>query len=161
MNTKKLFASAAAAAALCMASGCATVEFTSPGSLDGIVVTGATGNPSHLIMVDTVGYYMFWTIPLVTGDLRWNEDTKSIEGGTVFFQDQVGLDEVQNAMVKYAESRNCDLADVSFYDSDTSYAGPSYSGIIGIFFGSSRMGVSAVLIPRKDKAGSADAKQAN
>ena len=158
MKTKKLFASAAAAAALCFAQGCATVNFTAPGSLDGIVVTGAAGKPSQIVMIDTVGYYMFWTIPLASGDLRWNEGSQSIEGGTALFKDLVGLDEVQNALNKYAESRNCDLADVSFYDSDTSYAGPSYSGIIGIFFGSSRMGVSAVLVPREGKAAVKPAK---
>ena len=42
------------------------------------------------------------------------------------------------------------MVDVNFYDDDTSYAGASYEGLIGMLFGSSSMGVSAVLVPRKN-----------
>ena len=100
------------------------------------------------MLIDTSGFYMFWTIPLVSGDLRWNEQKKSIEGGTSFFKDQVGVDELQSALLKIAESRNCDLADVYVRDSDASYAGPSYGGAVGSCFGSSHMSISAVLVPR-------------
>jgi hypothetical protein len=103
-------------------------------------------------MIDTSGYYMFWTIPLVSGDLRWNDRNKTIEGGTSFFKDQVGLAELQNALIKLAESRNCDLAEVYYNDSDASYAGVSYGGAIGTCFGSSQMCVSALLVPRRTSA---------
>jgi hypothetical protein len=36
-----------------------------------------------------------------------------------------------------------------FDDSDTTFANVSYGGIIGAFFGSSHMGVSGVLVPKK------------
>ena len=88
---------------------------------------------------------MFWTIPLVSGDLRWDAETQEICGGTSFFRDQVGFNELQDALLKIAETRNCDLADVYFSDSDSSYAGVSYGGAIGALFGSSHMGVSAYL----------------
>jgi hypothetical protein len=42
-----------------------------------------------------------------------------------------------------------DVIDIVFDDSDTSYAGVSYEGIIGLFFGSSHIGVSGVLVPKK------------
>ena len=95
---------------------------------------------------------MFWTIPLVSGDLRWNDRSKTIEGGTSFFKDQVGLAELQNALIKLAESRNCDLAEVYYNDSDASYAGVSYGGAIGTCFGSSQMCVFALLVPRRTSA---------
>jgi hypothetical protein len=57
--------------------------------------------------------------------------------------------ELQDALLRYADGRGCDVVDVSYFDSDDSYAGASYEGLIGIFFGSSTMGVSAVLVPRK------------
>ena len=131
--------------------GCASVTYSSPQALSGITIKGAADAPRQLVFIDTTGYYVLWTLPLVSGDLRWNADTQSIEGGTAFFQDQVGVEELQNALLKIAESRNCDLVDVNYYDSDTSYAGPSYSGAVGTLFGSSRMSVSAVLVPRKMK----------
>ena len=136
-----------------MMAGCATVEYSSPGMLRNVTVKGADGaETGQVVSITTSGYYMLWTIPLVSGDLRWNAETQEIYGGTSFFQDQVGFNELQDALLKIAETRNCDLADVSFGDSDNSYAGVSYGGAIGTLFGSSHMGVSAILVPRKAMA---------
>ena len=131
--------------------GCASVDYSSTRALSGITIKGAADSPRQLVFIDTAGFYVLWTIPVASGDLRWNAAKQSIEGGIAFFQDQVGVEELQNALLKIAESRNCELVDVNFYDSDTSYAGPSYSGAVGTLFGSSRMSVSAVLVPRKTK----------
>ena len=134
------------------ATGCATVYRSSPGSLDGLAYMGAKDAPSELIYITTTGYYFLWTIPIVSGDLRWNDQTKSINGGTCFFRDMVGATELQDALLKIAETRNCDVIDIAYHDTDTSYAGPSYGGAIGVFFGSSQIGVSGVLVPRAPKA---------
>ena len=146
----RLIAAAAGAAALSLASGCATVTYSSQGALDGVVLDGAAGPASQQVFISTTGHHMFWSIPLTSGDIRWNPETQSINGGFVFFRDLVGVEEVQEALLKIAESRNCDLVGVSFSDDDTSYAGASYGGIIGAFFGSSRISVSAVLVPRRN-----------
>ena len=146
---KELMKIGAAALIALVAAGCATVTYTSPGMLDNVSVKGVEGRkPGQAVLIDTSGFFMFWTIPLVSGDLRWNEQKKSIEGGTSFFKDQVGVDELQSALLKIAESRNCDLADVHIHDADASYAGPSYGGAVGTCFGSSHMSISAVLVPR-------------
>ena len=134
------------------ATGCATVYSSSQGALDGLTYKGANGAPSEHIYITTTGYYFMWTLPLASGDLRWNEQTKSINGGTCLFSDQVGVTELQDALLKIAETRNCDVIDIAFYDSDTSYAGVSTGGAIGALFGSSQIGISGVLVPRKDKS---------
>ena len=74
---------------------------------------------------------------------------RSISGGTSFFSNHVKASELQNSLVNLAKSRNCDLADVNYFDGDASYAGVSYEGAVGTCFGSSRMSVSAILVPRK------------
>ena len=140
---------AAALLAACSA-GCATIKYSSPDALDGVVIKGAQGAPREQVFIETSGYYMFWMIPLLSGDVRWNDGTHNIEGGFSLFKDFVSLAEVQNALTKLAESRECDLAEVYFYDADTSYAGVSYVGAIGSIFGSSRMCASAVLIPKEN-----------
>ena len=84
--------------------------------------------------------------------LRWDDAKREIKGGFSFFTDQVGFQELQTALQKIAEVRNCDLADVNFHDSDAFYADVSYAGIIGSLFGSSHMGVSAILVPRENIA---------
>ena len=147
---KKLMKIGAVALIASMAAGCASVTYSSPGALKGVSVRGVKNvEGAQFVMIDTSGYYMFWTIPLVSGDLRWNPAKRSIEGGTSLFKDQVGLSELQSALIQLAESRNCDLAEVYFNDTDATYAGVSYSGAIGSCFGSSQMCVSALLVPRK------------
>ena len=142
-----------AAAALSVCSGCATITTSKEGRLDGVVVKGADGAPVEHVWIGTSGEFLFWSIPIATGRFRWNEKTQKLETGTAWFRDFVSIADVQDALLKYADSRNCDLADVMYYDADTSYAGASYEGLLGMLFGSSSMGVSAVLIPRKGATG--------
>ena len=155
MNHKTLSCAVAVGAAFfaAMVSGCASVEYSSPGMLKNVTVKGAPGAAAgQHVAITTSGYYMLWCIPLVSGDLRWDDEKREIKGGFSFFTDQVGFQELQTALQKIAEVRNCDLADVNFHDSDGFYADVSYAGIVGSLFGSSHMGVSAILVPRKNSA---------
>ena len=146
---KTLKTGALAAALAVMAAGCATENYSTMGALDGVSVKGIEGKrASQQVVISTSGYYVLWTIPLVSGDLKWNPETKSINGGFSLFSDQVGVTELQTALLNIAESRNCDLADVHYSDSDQSFAGASEIGLIGALFGSSQMSVSALLVPR-------------
>ena len=133
-----------------MISGCATVNYSSHGALKNVTVEGSKDAAAgQMVAITTSGYYMLWTIPLASGDLRWDPAAGEIKGGTSLFSDQVGYSELQDALHKIAERRNCDLAEVYFDNSDCSYADVSYAGLIGAFFGSSHMNVSAILVPRK------------
>ena len=150
-KTARPLLAGAAALFAAMIAGCASVDYSSAGILRNASVKWAKGAESgQVVTINTYGYYLFSTIPLVSGDLRWDPAANDIKGGTSFFQDQVGFYELQNALLKIAESRNCDLAEVYFNDSDGFYAEASYGGIIGSCFGSSQMGVSAILVPRKN-----------
>ena len=133
-----------------MVTGCASVEYSSPGKLANVSVKGAPGaEAGRHVVITTTGYNMFWSVPLVSGDLRWDGAKREIKGGFSLFTDQVGFQELQTALQKIAETRNCDLADVSFHDADGFYADVSWGGLIGMFFGSSQMSISAILVPRE------------
>lgn len=139
-----------AALLVSLAAGCASVTYSSSDKLDGIALKGVRDAESRqLVLIETSGYYLFWTIPLASGDLRWSDEKKSIKGGTSLFRDQVGITEIQEALLKIAETRNCDLGEVYYNDSDSTYAGISYTGLLGMFFGQSQMSASAVLVPRE------------
>lgn len=142
----------AAAALLLLFGGCASLTCSTPGMLDGITIKDSFGEPSQVVVIQTSVFYLFWSLPIASGDLSWNEEKQNIEGGVTFFEDQAGVEEIQTALMKYAESRNCDLADVNFNDADTSYGDVSYEGALGVLFGSSDLSVSAVLIPRTTAA---------
>ena len=155
MNHKTITHAVAGVAALfaVMVTGCATVEYSSPGKLKNVSVKGAPGaEAGRHVAITTTGYNMFWCIPLASGDLRWDTTKGDIRGGFSLFSDMVGFQELQTALQKIAETRNCNLADVSFHDSDGFYADVSWGGLIGMFFGSSQMGVSAILVPRENIA---------
>ena len=133
-----------------LVTGCASVTYSSPGTLESLSIKGAEGAESgQIVTISTTGYYLLWTIPLVSGDLRWDPEQCDIKGGASFFRDQVGYNELQDVLLKIAENRNSNLAEVYFSDSDDIYAEVSEGGLIAAFFGSSQMCVSAVLIPRK------------
>lgn len=152
-NMARPVLAASAALLAAMMTGCASVDYSSAGMLNDMTIKGAKGaEAGQVVSLTTTGYYMLWTIPLASGDLEWDPVKRSIKGGTTFFSDQVGITELQEALQNIAETKNCDLADVYFYDSDTSYASVSESGLIGTLFGSSQIGVSAILVPRAAKA---------
>ena len=152
-KTMKLAVAGVAAILAAMVTGCATVEYSSPGKLKNVSVKGAPGaEAGRHVAITTSGYYMLWCIPLASGDLRWDDETREIKGGFSFFSDQVSFQDLQTALQKIAETRNCNLADVNFHDSDSFYADVSYAGIVGSLFGSSQMGVSAILVPRENIA---------
>lgn len=144
--------SMSAVGALAVCSGCASIMSSKPGALDGVTVKGAGGPVAEVVYLEADGGYVLCSLPIASGKFVWNEETKQLETTTVFFEDCVGITEVQEALQKYAESKNCVLAEVSFTDSDAFLADAScYEGMIGTLFSSSSMGVSAVLVPRNDE----------
>ena len=136
------------AAMVALATGCASIQCTSPGLLEGVKVKGADGAPSQLVFIESAGFYMFWSVPLASGDVRWNEEKKNIEGGFSLFKNHITMDNMQTAITKYAESRDCDLVDILYNVSGSSFASASQAGLIGSLFGSAQMSVSGVLVPR-------------
>ncbi len=128
--------------------GCATITSVPYDTLDGIKLDGTDRKPSEVVFIESTGFYILWQVPLFSGDIRWNSEKKSIEGGVSFFKDHVSISNLQNAITNYADSRNCDLVDVIYDNMSASYAEASETGLIGAFFGSATINVSAVLVPR-------------
>ncbi len=136
------------AAFVVLVTGCATITTTSYDTLNGVKLMGTDRKPSEVVFIESKGYYILWQVPICSGDIRWNNEKKSIEGGFSLFRDHVSLANLQNAITNYADSRNCDLVDVIYNDSNESYAEASETGLIGALFGSATINVSAVLVPR-------------
>ena len=128
--------------------GCATITSTPYDKLDGVKLEGTDGKPSEVVFIESTGFYILWQVPIFSGDIRWNKEKKSIEGGFSLFRDHVSLANLQTAITNYADSRNCDLVDVIYNNTNASYAEASETGLIGALFGSATINVSAVLVPR-------------
>lgn len=145
---KGMAAAGMAAAMAVLAPGCASVECSSPNDLADVTVKGVAGQAREHVVIDTAGYYLFGVIPLATGDVRWDERRRSIKGGTSLFRDHIGEAKLQNALVNLAKSRDCDLADVSYYADGETFANCD-NCFLGALLYRSGMGVSATLVPRK------------
>ena len=131
--------------------GCATFTSTPYDKLDGVILNGTDRKTSEVVFMESTGFYILWQVPLFSGDIRWNNEKKSIEGGVSFFKDHISLANLQNAITNYADSRNCDLVDVIYNDTNASYAEASETGLIGALFCSATINVSAVLVPRNNE----------
>ncbi len=99
-------------AASVLLGGCSTVIISSPGTLSGVDVKGADGKADRVIMVANEGYYLFQWLPLVAGDVTWNEKDNDLSGGTKLFSNQLKADRMIEAISRYAARENCDLVDV-------------------------------------------------
>lgn len=104
-------------------SGCCTVIISSPGTLAGVDVKGAGGKADRVIMIENEGYYLFRAIPIVAGDVCWNEETDEIRGGIRFCSEQLTPRRMLNAICRYAERENCELIDVVINDKYTAPVG--------------------------------------
>ena len=131
-----------------LATGCATVSTTSRGALDGIKINGTEGKPSEVVFLESSSAYIFWSLPLCSGDIKWNDEKKCLEPGFHMFKDNLSLASMQNTLISYADNRNCDLVDIIYNNSCASYADASETGLIGALFSSATINVSAVLVPR-------------
>ena len=131
--------------------GCATITSASYDTLDGVKLDGTDRKPSEVVFIESTGFYILWAIPIFSGDIRWNSEKKNIEGGVSLFKDKISLANLQNAIANYADSRNCDLVDVIYNDTNASYAEASETGLIGALFCSATINVSAVLVPRNNE----------
>ena len=145
---KNILKSILIAAFAVLITGCATITSTPYDKLDGIKLDGTDGKPSEVVFIESTGFYILWQVPIFSGDIRWNSEKKSIEGGFSLFRSHLSLVNLQKAITNYADSRNCDLVDVIYNDSNKSYGEASETGLIGALFGSTTINVSAVLVPR-------------
>lgn len=148
IKSKGMAVAGLATAMALFTTGCATVEYSPANAFTGVTVKGVDGQVREHVVIDTTGYYLFNTLPLVSGDVRWDERRRSIKGGTSFFRNHVRESKLQDALVNLAKSRNCDLADVSYCADGSSFADYN-NAFLGAVFSKSHMGVSATLVPRK------------
>ncbi len=147
-------ASLMAAALAALAAGCATVEISSPGSMNGIDIQGATTRADRMVFVSNTGIHLFGTFTICSGGLVWNEEKQDIEGGVAFFSDYCGNDDCYETLQRIARRENCDLVDVVFTEASTSdFSCSSYEGLLGGICGTYSVKASAVLREKSQRAG--------
>jgi len=132
-----------------LVAGCAHVDMSSKGSLAGLDVVGSPTQADRQVVVRNSGVHLFWTIPLGTGDMRWNEETEDINGGLVLFDDYCNTDDCLKILQHVAQRENCDLVGVYFTDMTKSgFDITSFSGLFGWLAGLYEVQACGILRPR-------------
>ena len=142
-----------AACGAALLAGCATVEISSPGSMRGITMPGATTPADRSVIVYNSGCHLFWWWTLWSGDLRWDEAKDDIAGGVALFRNCTGMDDAFSVLQHVAAREKCDLVDVVFTDASRSdLSVSSAQGLLQGLLGISDVMASAVLRPRPPAA---------
>lgn len=124
-------------AAIALTAGCATVELSSPGSMQ---------NGERLLVIQNDGYELFGFLPLGSGALDWSsKGAGRVITGTAMFSNRSDTRHLYSMAIKVAERENCDLKDVVFIDNTDMV---NLSRCYGLVFYDD-VAISAVLVPRK------------
>jgi hypothetical protein len=139
-----------------LAAGCAHVDISSPKSLSGLDVLGSPTQADRQVVVRNSGIHVLWSFPLVSGDMRWDEETKDIKGGLAFFDDYCNTAVCMDVLEGIARRENCDLVGVYFTDMTKSgFDVTSFSGLFAWVGGLYEVQACGILRPR----GTASAKE--
>ena len=139
----------AALLAAALAAGCAHVTISSPNSLAGLDVLGSPTQADRQVVVRNSGIHCLWWFPLASGDMRWDDKTNDIKGGTDFFANHCSSSDCMDTLQKIAERENCDLVDIYFTDMTKSgFDITSFSGLFAWVGGLYEVQACGILRPR-------------
>lgn len=89
-------------------SGCYSFDATPIPLAEYGSLAGDNGLPKEHVIVENYGWYLFNTVPLITGDTAG--DTR---GSMSFFSDEVTLDKLQHNLMLYAKEKGYRCADLT------------------------------------------------
>jgi hypothetical protein len=134
-----------------LAAGCAHVDISSPKSLSGLDVIGSPTQADRQIVVRNSGIHVLWSFPLVSGDMRWVDETQDIKGGLTFFHDHCNAANCMDVLQSVAKRENCDLVGVYFTDMTKSgFDVTSFSGLFAWVGGLYEVQACGILRPRTE-----------
>jgi len=135
----------AALAAVTLA-GCASVERTSPGIMDGLDVVGGDTPALQTICVRNSGVALFHAIVAECGDVRYNRAKHGMQGGIVFFDYQCDCHHCYKTMQDAANDEGKALTNVSMFNNSLPSGGiTGWIQLLGFLFEFEDVGCSGVL----------------
>jgi len=131
---------------LVMLTGCASVERTTPGIMDGLDVVGGDTPALQTICVRNSGIALFHAIVAECGDVRYNKEKHDMEGGMVFFDYQCSCYDCYKTMQDVANDERKSLTNVSMFNNSLPSGGiTGYIQLLGFLFEFQDVGCSGVL----------------
>jgi len=126
--------------------GCASVERTTPGIMDGLDVVGGEGPALQSICVRNSGIALFHAIVAECGDVRYNKESHNMEGGMVFFDYQCDCHHCYQTMQDAANDEGKALTNVSMFNNSAPSGGiTGWLQLLGFLMEFEDVGCSGVL----------------
>lgn len=144
---KRLMLSGCVAALL---AGCASIERTSPGMMDGLDVIGGDSPAEYTVCARVSGYGLLYLCTGICGDIDYNKQTHDIYGGFLLFQDKCNCTDCYRTLQDLANDTNRQLTNVNYFNNSLPQQGiTGYADLICWFFECEDVGCSGVLRKKK------------
>ena len=147
MNAKTVMAGLAVGVLL---AGCASLERTSPGIMDGLDVVGGDTPALETVVVRNSGFGCFYSFCGVCGDVQYDNEENDIKGGMVFFNNICECGDCYRTVQAVANDEGKALTNVSMFNNTLpSGAITSYLQLLGFLVEFGDVGCSGVLRAKK------------
>lgn len=144
---KKLMIAAMAAAAL---AGCASIECTSPGMMDGLDVVGGDTPAEQTVCVRNFGWGLLYLFTGICGDTRYDKEKHDINGGFLLFQDVCNCSDCYRTLQEVANDQGKQLTNINMFNNSLPSQGVTgYIDFAGWFLETEDCGCSGILRKKK------------
>jgi len=136
--------------ALAVLTGCASLERTSPGMMNGLDVVGGTSPAEQTICARVNGFGLLYICTLICGDVAFDNASRGVKGGFLLFQDRCNGADCYRTLHAIANSEGRQLTNVNMFNNSLPQQGVTgYADFIAWFFESEDVGCSGVLRAKK------------
>jgi len=131
---------------LALFTGCASIERTTPGMMDGLDVVGGDSPALETVVVRNSGFSLFYMFTGICGDVDYSSRKDSIEGGCLLLQEKSQCSDCYRTMQAVANGERKSLTNVSMFNNSLpSGSILSYVSLIGFLVEFQDVGCSGVL----------------
>jgi len=135
---------------LSLLAGCASLERTSPGMMDGLDVIGGDTPAEQTVCVRNYGFGLFYICTAICGDVGYDRSANSINGGCLLFEDKCNSVDCYRTLQAVANREGKDLTNVNYFNNSLPSQGiTGYLDFAGWFLEIEDVGCSGVLRAKK------------
>jgi len=125
--------------------GCASVDCTSPGMMDGLDVVGGNSPAESTIVARVNGFGVLYICTGICGNIEYSKSSHDIEGGFLLFQDKCNCSDCYRALQLAADDQGRQLTNVTMFNNSLPQQGiTGYSDFLCWFFECEDVGCSGV-----------------
>jgi len=135
-----------AALALAAFVGCASIERTSPGMMDGLDVVGGNTPAEQTVCIRANGYGLLYLFTAICGNVEYDKVNHSVTGGFLLFYDGANCADCYRSLQCLANDEGKKLTNVNMFNNSLPSQGiTGYADLVGWFIEAEDVGCSGVL----------------